>query len=327
MNKITLKVLIISMSLTIFNDLKSPVGLANEGATCYINSTLQALFACNPFVSLIERLHDQKKFLDKSVGDELYQLIINHKFSEASIKPTEFIQCISKVSLMGSLAINSQQDAGEFFIQLIAKLDEKGTGVSNVFNINILARGIPSVLITVNAPIANDGMRLIDMVNNYFDKSTPLVNTGDIFVIQPIRALFGQKDMKTIHYDLLPLTLDIQKKKVAYKPIAVVLHAGETVRSGHYIAVVCYDNTWYICDDSFVSPISFELATQIINGEKFIINQIHYSSFQSFLFFFERSPEAHVVIPEAKKQTKLNQLFSECIKSLNALYLGTRLLS
>ena len=280
----------------IFTRLESPVGLTNLGNTCYINSTLQCLFACRPFVELIQNLDSQGKFSAGTIGFEFKNLMLNHLISQGSFEPTTFIECISNNSLMGSLVVKSPQDAVEFFSNLINSLSAVDARARELFHVSDNTQVFQPSEVVLNLPaVFNEDISLQSLVKKSF---TRLIRAPKILVMHPVRAHLEGKNMGIVSYDLEPIKIG----STAYKMIGVVFHYG-TMTGGHYNAIVRKGDKWYICDDLLVQEFT----------EAKVIEYLKQKNLESYLFFFERI--------EKSSAQDLNDLFSQFKKSITALYM------
>lgn len=94
-----------------------PSALANLGATCYINTTIQCLGHCRPF---LEFMLMQKEYDGKLLGEvhDLYkELFIGHH----SLIPRKFIGALN--DKIKSIDIHEQNDINEFLMILLDKLN------------------------------------------------------------------------------------------------------------------------------------------------------------------------------------------------------------
>ncbi len=93
-----------------------------------------------------------------------------------------------------------------------------------------------------------------------------------------------------------------QKITYSYSLIGCVLHSGATPNSGHYTALVLYNNKWFDCNDERVTPLSFGAAGAKLSAQ---------TNFDSYLYFFRQIPQftRHESI-EKKKHTKRTNIYS-----------------
>lgn len=97
-------------------------GLANVGETCYLNTLLQCLRACDEFRNLILKSNDSNKCPIANALRELFELMEKHA-GIGVVSPRGFVHEVSKAFTF--LDVRSQNDVHEMFMLLVAKLAEE----------------------------------------------------------------------------------------------------------------------------------------------------------------------------------------------------------
>jgi|GEM_PF-3440891 len=283
-----------------------PIGLTNLGNTCYINSTLQCLGAIPELRNYIF------KFSSHDPLTEEFKRMLKSPIAG----PKAFVECVSETGIMGKLAINAQQDAAEFYEKLINKLQPQET-IHNLFRINTKMDTISASREFKREPVIQEstilrigsqfvtkqkGMSIEALIKNYFlipqedtiqverdgvnkefdikEKNSGLHLSPILVVAVPRFDMEGNKIKTPLWSNMKPLILtDAKKNKHTYNLLGCVLHAGETVDSGHYTAVARYDNEWFYCDDTQVSlQAESEVGARLSNQD----------NFDSYLYFFRK---------------------------------------
>jgi ubiquitin carboxyl-terminal hydrolase 8 len=97
---------------------KSYTGLANLGATCYINTTISCLANCHIFLNFILTKVSPN---DQNLISELYMILNSQINEKKSVVPRRFVECLNKN--IKELEIYTQNDINEFLAILIDKLN------------------------------------------------------------------------------------------------------------------------------------------------------------------------------------------------------------
>ncbi|KAK2906480.1 hypothetical protein Q8A67_005465 [Cirrhinus molitorella] len=258
-------------------------GLLNQGATCYLNATLQVLFMTKPF---------RQRVLQGAPSDTSEKLVsaLKELFKELSSQDRG-AQSVSTKEVIKALAIQNvyeQQDAVEYFLDI---LEKAGPDVAEVFsgtmrNIRVCSKGhksyddssfksIPIALNTRDGPF-----RVEDGVQSYF-ASTQLVGDDQMYCetcddksdttwrceIHQYPTILALH-LKRFVYDYrsyvfvknecpldVPLYLSLPEHR--YSLYAVINHSGSRY-GGHYTADIrsFTDNKWYCFNDSYVTETS-----------------------------------------------------------------------
>jgi ubiquitin carboxyl-terminal hydrolase 36/42 len=89
--------------------------------------------------------------------------------------------------------------------------------------------------------------------------------------------------------DLKPLLYDQNSQIDDYELIAIVMHHGATVSSGHYTAYVREldsNDVWYVCDDSSIMPVGATLK---------MVDGYNYEEDGYLLFYMKKTLVKHVL--------------------------------
>lgn len=116
-----------NMDKTFLTD-KGKTGLANLGATCYLNTAIQCLGYCHDFLKFVisakykkEAEQNGKIINEQSVMNELRDLYIDLWINNNSLIPRKFINAVK--TNIDFLEIHQQNDINEFLVIFISKLN------------------------------------------------------------------------------------------------------------------------------------------------------------------------------------------------------------
>lgn len=258
------------------------VGLVNLSATCYLNSSLQQIFAIPALRSIIINYRG-----DSDVLRELSHIFTRLQYStcksETTINMTKYFKWWGQ-----PLNTKEQQDAVEFIDMLVTThmMENKDIGKSvrelcqGRMRYHVDGMGVDyhddtstQDYTCLEVEITPETTKLSDCIEkltrpNYFTDQTSKYNTETIGAINAIRRCFIDKappilivHVKRFDYDHskqqrikinthleVPLELDItpaaeeNMKCAPYKLNGVVVHRGITAQGGHYVSYVSRDD-------------------------------------------------------------------------------------
>lgn len=314
-----------------------PIGIANCGNSCYINSVIQFLAASDDFVNALEKhvqTHNDDPILTK-FSDLIQKLKRKEEITEIDIVPlvdpdrfnqgeqqdaSEFLNSYLEKIQLPSFELKSTnvykyklkkemitQYSKEFFHQqpeVTYMLIPMGYLYEYQTNIK-LQKLLEDQYITfsdtedVIDDIKDDIKRkrnITDITNSQINneytiqKKSRLTKLSDNIIIElgRYRNQNGQLGkVKTrvmipqnFIIDFSPYVENPEQTPLNYRLTGVILHrgSGESLRSGHYIAIIFKNGTWYELNDSVVTTLSPSDALQEIQGTKSNYNEGYQSA-------------------------------------------------
>lgn len=268
----------------------TPAGLSNIGNSCFMNASLQNLYALD---ELTNRLLDRKStglYKENTYGGEYLNFLELMRTSTKNVLVPRSL-CYRGWAKLGFAPL-TQQDNDEFITSLLDELIvldrndplERLLAVKLQAFINLEPSAQSNLLVLSIAPSKNT----LDLCLQDFFKVEPIelrnektgkmekkekvekiVSTGQYMIIHLKRNTPGQ-DPKTKQFELrkivTPISFPVNDLNLnayaipgvslpKYRLKGITIHAG-SARGGHYTGYVRYGNQWYFVNDAEVKAIS-----------------------------------------------------------------------
>jgi ubiquitin C-terminal hydrolase len=208
------------------NHYKKLLGFGNgqDDSAVFLNNFLELINNKDIWTTEVKK----KLYKFGSIAD-LHQDIKTHKYVASNLTNYNLIE----------LQFDVKQDSNKFVHELLMKQSARNIYEYTKQNIHNNTTDLPPVIEYNN----NKVYEIID----YYCKD---------YIMVRIQA-FDQNHNKKFHNILLCMSnYCIVLSKIKYKLIAVIVHIGSTIHSGHYVCYINDNNIWYRCDDNSVQRVN-----------------------------------------------------------------------
>lgn len=277
-------------------------GLLNQGATCYLNATIQSLFHI-PFFRNVIFQYESDDGRNDQIIDSLQKLFYNLEHGSYSCSTNSFTSSLH----MDQQAIFTQQDAQEFLIHFTETLEnilkkdkEQKDKISYIFGgktiqtvqndrhqiISSHEENIFELIIGLSDSVKSSLSNLIrkETIDDYNDDKTKTVQTVSMqtkllklprilrLLIKRYRLdktlnSFYKDNSRMSFEDELDLAPYVYNKDqcgcTKYKLYSVIVHQGQ-IGVGHYYSYIKpeMNDDWYLFNDSFVNHSNMKDAIE-----------------------------------------------------------------
>ena len=323
-------------------------GLANQGATCYMNSFLQALYHIPIFTSTIFNLKTKDEIIEN------LQDLLAYMENEKQLASTKILT--DAFGWNGAM-VHTQNDPQEFCRVLIDYIDETTKNNSeDKGKIKSIFGGKTKVIVTLletNEQIEKAQEEFLDLslsVINYNTlqesidgyQETEILQGSNKYTLEnnkkvdakigtqitdcPLILQFhlmrfsynnltGQQQKITKEFKFSPT---IQVNGIEYALYGFVVHKG-SYRSGHFFAVLKPDpvkGTWYIFNDSTIAEVKPKLP---LTQEETVLNSEEALCDAYLLFYYQKDKENDIFNPPHSLNDQIIQRYKKKINDLQAL--------
>ncbi|OHS94550.1 hypothetical protein TRFO_39282 [Tritrichomonas foetus] len=299
------------------------VGLRNQGATCYMNSVLQAMFHIPGFQRIIYEMNtSSEKSNDKNIALNLQRLFAKMRLGSKACSTKALTRSFGWTEENTFVEHDVQEFCNELIINISSKIPNDGLSIlrghyKSIFKCRNVDYQSSKLEEFYDLPIqVKDFSRLEDALATLI-KPVPLIgenqyNAGryglqdadlcyQFIDLPPIlrlhlkRFLYNNetyRNEKLNSFFSFPVELDmssvINKPGQLYELVSVLVHSGTSV-SGHYLAYIrpTTENQWYEFDDSKVTKVPSTQAIENNFGTLDSENRI----FSAYLLMYVRKKD------------------------------------
>jgi ubiquitin C-terminal hydrolase len=290
-----------------------PPPLPNCGVSCYMNATIQAFYNIRPLTDILIKSAQNmyKKGSIAQLYTQLITQLNAKKNAEAGkIIGTLAEVTGKKLAEMQGVTQIRQEDASEFFPLLLDQLINEGfegrektaQEINDLFYFKeqreradgTIRPTTRSTFIAVPIQTPEPDEKQLHSLQESFQeyiKWEPMGrlifgNEPKILTVQ-LKRFINKIDpqgnvvlSKLPHpvtipqqFDFSPYLLPKPQNPVLYDLISTIVHRGNTLGSGHYVAYVNKGGQWYLCNDTTITPQTFTQAKPEIDQSYIVIYQ------------------------------------------------------
>ena len=267
--------------LKIRKNLKSNLtGLFNSGASCYMNSLIQALHNITPLRKAITEYGTQGNTIATTLN-----IIFKALDTKQDIKDAWYVN-LDDTNIYSTLNFDSkiQSDPSEVLLILIDKLTEVNEKFGELFEQFDIKRMIntneeivtPSTILNIRLPEETDNIfeehKIEDLINkevlsddinedNIKISTTYRTISSDILSIKIMRTTKRfSKDLYRLH---IRKTLAIQG--TIYELKSIIVHHGQNVEEGHYTTYIINDNNTFHINDMKANKANIKISKNYVS--------------------------------------------------------------
>ena len=273
-------------------------GLKNLRNTCYFNSIIQCLLHCPIFKEAIENSPTEALTIDVIKHLRILFGVMNGGGSLPYVTPIECLTAVLNTSQCqeAGMRLNGiQHDSSEFLILLLQHFFKKYRPLSDIFEGVMLStqtcqqcshyftthQSFKLYTLQMDLPLNNTQIYDLYTLMEYFhrgeivsgyscaqcdaqnsiEKQLSIISTPTILVVHLARFRGLQKIDNFVRF---PATLSISYRidgnayETKYRITGLVIHKGNSIAQGHYVAYVRRGETWLKADDETVITVRWE---------------------------------------------------------------------
>lgn len=261
----------------------TPAGLSNIGNSCFMNASLQNLYALDQLTNRLLERKETGLYKEHTYGGEYLNFLSLMRTSTKGVLVPRAL-CYRGWAKLGFAPL-TQQDNDEFITSLLSEvIVNENDPLAQLLQIQLqsfvdLEPSAPSTFFVLSIPPQQNTLDLclqdffsvekVESAGKIKEKVEKIVSTGQYLIIHLKRNVAGQ-DPKTKQFALrkidTPISFPVSNLNLnayavpgvqlpAYKLKGITIHAG-SARGGHYTGYVRYGNQWYFVNDSEVKQVA-----------------------------------------------------------------------